>query len=67
MKSAGEQAADDLSDDARAIQVAHVIRQLVDELKLQRELHRIASEGLRNALAERDALLERIARMEREG
>jgi hypothetical protein len=56
MQSAGEKAAEELSADAQAIQVAHVIRQLVEELKLQRELRDIAQQGLRDALRERDVL-----------
>lgn len=63
MKSAGEKAADNLNGDALAYRVADVIRQLVDELKLQRELTRIAQQGLRDVMQERDVLREELERL----
>ena len=65
-KSPAEQAAESVlgDPDATALLVADVIMQLVQALRMERELRLLEAQLKRDVARERDVLIERIARME---
>lgn len=65
-KSPAEQAAEGVLSDpnATALLVADVILQLVEALRMERELRLLEAQLKRDVARERDVLIERLARME---